>query len=129
VLTVDSTVVVRLIVNDSPRETKRAAALFSAKRIHLPTTVLLETECVLRYAYKLDAETIARSLRRLLGLPTVTVDDPRHIESALRLYEQGLDFTDALHLAATNGATDLKTLDPRLVERARSAGIRGVTLL
>ena len=128
-LTVDTTVVVRLITNDSPRETRRAAALFASKRIFLPATVLLEAVWVLRYAYGLEPEAIAMSLRRLLGLANVTVADPPQMNRALQLYEQGLDFADALQLAGGNGATDMRTLDPQLVKRARAAGVRGVSLL
>jgi predicted nucleic-acid-binding protein len=129
VLTVDTTVVVRLITNDSPREARRAATLFASKKIFLPATVLLETEWVLRYAYALDPPTIATSLRRLLGLPNVTVADPLHLNRALQLYEEGLDFADALQLAGGNGATEMRTLDPQLVKRARAAGVRGVSML
>ncbi len=128
-LTVDTTVVVRLITNDSPREARRAAALFAAKKIFLPETVLLETAWVLRHAYGLEPDAIATSLRRLLGLANVTVADPLQMNRALQLYEQGLDFADALQLAAGNGATDMRTLDPQLVRRARAAGVRGVSLL
>ena len=112
-LTVDTTVVVRLITNDSPREARRAAALFASKKIFLPETVLLETAWVLRHAYGLEPDAIATSLRRLLGLANVTVADPLQMNRALQLYEQGLDFADALQLA----------------RRARAAGVRGVSLL
>ena len=128
-LTVDSTVLVRLVTNDAPKETKRAAALFASRKIYLPLTVLLETEWVLRYAYRLKPAAIAKSMRGLLGLANVTVSNPLELSRALHLYEQGLDFADALHLVTANGATCLKTLDPALVDRARSAGVRGVTLL
>jgi predicted nucleic-acid-binding protein len=128
VLTVDTTVVVRLITNDSPRDTKRAAALFSSNKIYLSSTVLLETEWVLRYAYRLKPDAISKSFRGLLGLASVSVADPPHINRALLLYERGLDFADALHLAGANGS-GLKTLDRELVEKARTAGVRGVTLL
>jgi len=129
VLTVDSTVLVRLVTNDEPKEAKRAAALFSGNKIYLPLTVLLETEWVLRYAYRLAPEVIAKSLRGVLGLTNVTVSNPLELNRALHLYEQGLDFAEALNVTTANGATTLKTLDSGLVKRARSAGISGVTLL
>jgi len=129
VVTVDTTVVVRLITNDSPRETKRAANLFSAKKVMLPTVVLLETEWVLRYGYRLAPAAIAKSLRNLLGLDNVFVPDPPQLDRTLLLYEAGFDFGDALHLATAARTSGLKTLDAGLVAKARSAGIRGVTLL
>jgi predicted nucleic-acid-binding protein len=129
VLTVDTTVVVRLVTNDDPRQAKRAAALFSAHAIGIPLTVVMETEWVLRHAYKLGPHAIARSLRGLLGLPNVTVAQPLEVQRALQLYEQGLDFADALHLAAANGTQGFKTFDERLCECARAAGLRGISLV
>lgn len=127
-LTVDATVVVRLVTNDDPKQAKRAAALFSAREIAVPLTVVMETEWVLRHAYKLKPPAIARSLRGLLGLPNVSVPQPLDVQRALQLYEQGLDFADALHLATANGTQGFKTFDERLCQRAHEAGLQGVSL-
>ena len=35
-LTVDTTVVVRLVTDDDPKQTKRAAALFSTRKVAIP---------------------------------------------------------------------------------------------
>lgn len=128
-LTVDATVVVRLVTNDDPKQARRAAALFSARAVNIPLTVVMETESVLRHAYRLKPEAIARSLRRLLGLRNVTVAQPLELQRALRLYELGLDFADALHLAMTDGTQGFKTFDEHLCERAHKAGLRNVSLV
>lgn len=128
-LTVDTTVVVRLVTNDDPKQAKRAAALFSTRNIAIPLTVLMETEWVLRHAYKVKPQAIVRSLRGLLGLPNVSIAQPLEVQRALQLYEQGMEFSDALHLAAANGTQGFKTFDERLCERARKAGLRGVSLV
>lgn len=127
-VTVDTTVIVRLLANDDPRLAKRAAALLASKSVCVPVTVLLESEWVLRHAYKLDTPSIANALRSLLGLRNVTVSQPQETQRALQLYEQGLDFADALHLATTNGASDFKTFDAQLCRRARQAGLRRVSM-
>lgn len=127
-LTVDTTVVVRLVTNDDPRQAKRAASLFSSREVCVPLTVLLETEWVLRHAYKLEPAAISRSLRGLLGLPNVSVTQPLDVQRALNLYDQGIDFADALHLATANGAEGYRTFDEQLVERAQKVGLRGVSL-
>jgi len=129
VLTVDSTVVVRLVTNDDPKQAKRAAALFASRNVAIPLTVLMETEWVLRHAYKVKPLAIARSLRGLLGLPNVSVAQPLEVQRALQWYEQGLEFSAALHLATAAGTQGFKTFDERLCERAQKAGLRGVSLV
>lgn len=72
----------------------------------LSKTVLLETEWVLRYAYKLSRTTVFETLTRLLGYRNLSVEAPGQIHSALELYRSGMDFADSLHLAASTGPTD-----------------------
>lgn len=47
----DTNVVVRFLVNDDDQQAQRARALIAAGNVHIPPTVLLETEWVLRSAY------------------------------------------------------------------------------
>jgi len=129
VFTVDTTVVVRLVTNDDPKQAKRAAALFSTRAVSIPLTVMMETEWVLRHAYKLKSAAIARSLRGLLGLPNVSIAQPLEIQRALQLYEQGLDFADALHLSTAGGTRGFKTFDEHLCARAHKVGLRDVSLV
>lgn len=116
---VDTNVVVRLVVADNAAQTARAAAVFRSGPAFIAKSVLLETEWVLRYSYKLGAEAIVRSLRAVLGLENVSVEDPLAIAAALRLLEQGLDFADALHIASSAQAKRFVTFDARLVKRAK----------
>ncbi len=128
-LAVDTNVVVRLVTNDDAKQAERAAALFSSTGIYLPLTVLLETEWVLRYSYGLEPDAILRSLRGVLGLPNVTVAYPPDVHRALVLFEKGMDFADALHLATSSLAMGFKTFDAKLIRRAQAAGITEVTKL
>jgi predicted nucleic-acid-binding protein len=121
VLAVDTNVVVRLLVADHAAQTARAAALFRSGRVFIAKSVLLETEWVLRYSYKLGAAAILRGLRSVIGLESVTVEDPTTIADALRMLEQGLDFADALHLASSAQAERFATFDAKLITRARRA--------
>jgi predicted nucleic-acid-binding protein len=129
VLAVDTNIVVRLVTNDDSKQAKRAAVLFSSTDIYVPITVLLETEWVLRYSYELKLDAILRSLRGVLGLPNVTVQSPNDVQRALILFENGMDFADALHLATSTPASGFKTFDAKLVRRAQSAGMTEVTAL
>jgi predicted nucleic-acid-binding protein len=121
VLAVDTNVVVRLLVADHAAQTARAAALFRSGRVFIGKSVLLETEWVLRYSYKLGAAAILRGLRSVIGLESVIVEDPTTIADALRMLEQGLDFADALHLASSAQAERFATFDAKLITRARRA--------
>ncbi len=118
---VDTNVLIRLVVADHPAQAARAAAVFRSGPVFIAKSVLLEAEWVLRYSYQLGAEAILRSLRAVLGLENVAVEDPKSVTGALRLFERGLDFADALHIASSAQVERFVTFDARLVKRARRA--------
>jgi predicted nucleic acid-binding protein len=115
---IDANVVVRFLTGDDPAQTARARKLVEAGGIFVPTSVLLETEWVLRSGYGFAAERTVRALRDFAGLPGVTLEDPRLAALALDWAEQGLDFADALHLAAARGCTAFMSFDRRLAKVA-----------
>ncbi len=117
-LAVDTNLVVRLLTHDDATQTRRAAALFSSEQIYLSKTVLLESEWVLRFSYELPSAVIVQALRKLVGLPNVVLEQQREIAEALDGFEQGLDFTDALHLAGSRRAGRFATFDRKLIKRA-----------
>lgn len=118
-IALDTNVVVRFLVNDDPAQGRRARNLIARGDILVGTTVLLETEWVLRSAYGFSAAEIGRFFRALLGLPGLRTDDEERIARALDGYDAGLDFADALHLAFAGGAEAFATFDRRLAKRAR----------
>ena len=118
---VDTNVLIRLVVADHTAQAARAAAVFRSGPLFIAKSVLLEAEWVLRYSYELGADAILRSLQAVLGLENVAVEDPKSVTGALRLFERGLDFADALHIASSAQAERFVTLDARLVKRARRA--------
>ena len=117
-IAVDTNVVVRLLTNDDPAQAARAADLLARERVLVPKTVLLETEWVLRYSYEIPQPVVLAAIRKLLGLSQVAAEDATAIARALELYEGGMDFADALHLASTRDATAFATFDTRLSKRA-----------
>ncbi len=52
-------------------------------------------------------------LAHLVALPGVTVEDRDEIEAALNYCRKGIDFADALHLAASRSCSELLTFDDR----------------
>ncbi len=115
----DTNVVVRFLVNDDKQQAQRARALIETGNVHIPLTVMLETEWVLRSAYGFGAGDILIFFRALLGLPGVSVGATVQLAAALNGYEQGLDFADALHLAVSADAETFATFDTQLLRRAR----------
>lgn len=74
-IAVDTNIIVRLLVQDNASQAAKAEHLFASNKIFIADTVLLETEWVLRFAYKLTAEDIYLDLTQLLGLENVVVRD------------------------------------------------------
>ncbi len=118
-LAVDTNVIVRIVTNDDTEQSPRALALFKQENILLTKTVLLETEWVLRFCYKLSRETIVSALRKVVGLREVEVENVGVVAQALDWHEQGMDFADALHLASSTKAIRFATFDQKLVRMAQ----------
>lgn len=126
-ISVDTNVVVRLIVADDAVQGQRAARLFAqASEIFVARTVLLETAWVLQSAYGFPRDQVAEALRRLAGLPNVLVEDAEQMAAALELAQSGMDVADALHLAACPEAAPFYTFDRRLIRHAQTAGLNVV---
>jgi predicted nucleic-acid-binding protein len=121
-IAVDTNLLVRLLTNDDPVEAKRALRVMESDDILIPKTVLLETEWVLRHGYVLAREIIAQSFQKLLGIPNVKTEDQQTVNQALRWYQEGLDFADALHLASSAKADRFATFDRDFVKKASKLG-------
>jgi len=127
-LAVDTNVVVRCLVNDDPRQSAQARALIATERIKIPTTVIQETAWVLRKTYLLDTVAIADALRLLAGMPTITLEAPLLVANALDWFGQGMDFADALHLAASEDCEAMVSFDTKFAKTARRLGAPPVRL-
>lgn len=117
-IAIDTNVLVRLLTGDDAAQTSRTAALFEQGDIYLGKTVLLETEWVLRFSYELSRPAIIAALKKVLGLPQVTAEDSFAVADALTLFESGMNFADALHLASSREAAQFATFDTHLKKRA-----------
>ena len=120
---VDTNVVVRFLTGDDPTQASRAKAVIDAGDVFVGTTVLLETEWVLRSVYGFAREDVARALGALAGLPGVTVESPVLLGEALQRTVSGMDFADALHLGAAERCEAMLTFDSRFIEAARDAAV------
>jgi predicted nucleic acid-binding protein len=123
VIAVDTNIVVRLLTGDEPQQTEQARQLFDTQTVLLPKTVLLEAEWVLRRLYRLDCAAVIRALDALISLPNVRCEDEAGVRQALTWSHEGLDFADALHLAASPTAERFATFDRALVKAAAAFGL------
>jgi predicted nucleic-acid-binding protein len=119
VIAIDTNLIVRFLARDDTAQAARARALIDAQPILLLKTVLLEAVWVLRTSYGFDRAAIGEGLRRLIGLPGVEVEDGAAVARAFAWFDQGLDLTDALHLASSGRADAFATFDRALRRRAR----------
>ena len=115
---IDTSVIVRFLTGDDPAQTARARKLIEGGEIFVSTSVLLETEWVLRSGYGFAAKRIVQGLRDFAGLTGVTLEDPQLAARALDWAEQGLDFADALHLGGAQDCTAFMSFDRKLAKTA-----------
>jgi predicted nucleic-acid-binding protein len=118
-ISVDTNILIRLLTKDDQSQYKKAFSLFKKENIYIPTTVVLETEWVLRYAYNFTSSNIISAFRSLFGLPNVELEDPIEMAQALEWNKQGMDFADALHLTKSKGTDKFITFDKKLISKAK----------
>lgn len=124
---VDTNVVVRFLVGDDPKQTEKARQVIGREPVFVPRTVVLEVEWVLRGVYGMAVERVIPALRALAGLPGVTFEDAAMVAKAMEWAEAGLDFADALHLAAAGKCKEFVTFDKRFANIASRQG--GVAII
>jgi predicted nucleic-acid-binding protein len=119
VVAVDTNVLVRFLTRDDRAQASRAAKLISSQEVFIPTTVLLETEWVLRRLYRFPRNAVLSALSELLAIENVSVENPVVAAEALKWSSAGLDFADALHISSSIRATEFATFDGKLARRAK----------
>lgn len=116
---IDTNVLVRFLTRDDEQQFQKAVRLFAANAVFIPTTVILETEWVLHYAYGFALTAILDAFSKTFGLPNVRIQHPDSVAEAIELARQGLDFADALHLASSRDCDSFATFDSALVRKAK----------
>jgi predicted nucleic-acid-binding protein len=127
-LGIDTYLVVRYLTGDHPKQSAKARALIDADDVFVSTTVLLESEWVLRSVYGFAPSQISAALRGFAGLARVSLEAPALIATALDRVEGGMDFADALHVGSTEGCEGFVSFDQRLIRAAKAVGPRGARM-
>jgi len=124
-LAVDTNVIVRYLTADDAAQFAKARSLIENEDLYVCTTVLLETEWVLRRVYGYRPAGLLEALLAVAGLPRVTLEDPTLAAQALEWMSGGMDFADALHLAKAAGCEAFVSFDRPLARlAARIAGVK-----
>ena len=122
---VDTNVLVRYYLRDDAAQARVSDRILSAGDVFVPKTVMLELEWVLRSVAEQPAGKVIDCLAHLIALPGITIEDHDEVEAALRHCRQGIDFADALHLAASHACSELLTFDDRgYARRAAKLGVK-----
>ncbi|MBH8556382.1 type II toxin-antitoxin system VapC family toxin [Nostocaceae cyanobacterium CENA357] len=116
---VDTNIIVRLLTQDDELQYRKSLEIFQNKNIFIANTVVLETEWVLRFAYKFKSVEICTALRKLFGLPNVHLSNASLVFQALQWHESGLDFADAFHLAESQNQAEFYTFDDKFLKKAK----------
>ena len=115
-------VLARFLLNDDFEQAQAAARLLAGlELIDVPLSVWLELVWVLQ-SNDCDKPEIIKGLRHIIGLPSVR---PRALDvflTALRWYEEGMDFGDALHLAMSSGNERFASFDRAMTKTAAKIG-------
>lgn len=123
---IDTNVVVRYLTGDDAVQAARARAAIDSDDVFVSTTVLLESEWVLRSVYGFGSVEVVAALRAFAGLPTVLVESAVLLAEALERADLGMDFADALHLGAAGHCSALLTFDMGFIEAARGESVKVV---
>jgi predicted nucleic-acid-binding protein len=121
-IAIDTNIIVRLIVNDDAKQVGEARRLMQRNAILVTSTVVLETEWVLRSVYNLQPQQILAGLTRLFGLENVQAENPAAMAKAMSGYAQGMDFADAMHLSQASHAAGFASFDKTLKRSAKRVG-------
>lgn len=120
----NTNVVVRLITQDDPGQLDRIMPLLlDDGKLVVVRTVLLETEWVLRSAFRYSRERILEAFEAVLDIENIRLADESLSRRALELHSQGLDFADAFHLAGSTGCDEFVTFDRDLVRIAANSAV------
>jgi predicted nucleic-acid-binding protein len=127
---VDTNILARYYLRDDAAQGRIAASVLSSGDVFVPKTVILELEWVLRYVADQPEKKVIECLAHLIALPKITVEDRDEIDAALSDCRKGIDFADALHLAASEACSELLTFDDRrYARRARKLRLRSPVLV
>ncbi len=115
----DTTIIIRYLVQDDPAQSQAASAAISTltegEQGFISLVTLVEIHWVLNRAYGMNAEDAADVIARLADTRELRIDQLDVVSAALNARENGVDFADAViaHIGRAAGCTHTLTFDRR----------------
>lgn len=120
-IALDTNVLARYLLRDSPSEALRAEALLQRRALfHVTPTVLIELGWVLK-VNGCTPQEIGTAVEHLMALPGFASLANPQTRYALDWLVLGLDWADALHLAHTPQQAEMFTFDRQFAKSAKKA--------
>lgn len=125
---IDTNSLVRFLTADDKQQYDLAVDLISTNQeLFVSTTVMMELEWVLRSAYKVKKDEIAKAFKGLLELEHLVFENDLQLSQAIIYYEGGLDFEDAIHILSAKSCDRFFTFDRKFV--LNSIGLTQVSVI
>lgn len=126
-ISVDSNILARFYIatenTEDQRQQPKAARIMASGAVYVTRTALLEFEWLLR-TYKIPLNKKLAILSHLAALQNVTIESSDVTDDALHYYAEGMDFADALHLAASQHCASMATFDTGFKKIATRLGLK-----
>ena len=120
---VEANILARLLLQDDAAQHKKAKAIFEANtHLTAPVTVVLELVWVLESKDIAPLAIASALFALLLALPNFKPERLDALLTALRNYQSGMGFADAMHLALSEKGQKFMTFDKAFVKRANKLG-------
>jgi predicted nucleic-acid-binding protein len=125
-ISLDTNILVRLLTNDEPRQTRKARvaldqAVQDQHRIWVSLVVVCELVWILRRLYGYDKAQVIVAVTALLKFSGLELENPKAIKKALDQFAHSpADFSDILlgHLSMEQGAAHVLTFDKKAAKLA-----------
>lgn len=124
---IDTNVLVRAILDDTPAQTVIATAILSSPCLITPT-VVLELVWLLSSSGRQSRAEVVDNLGDLLAVGHIRFAEERAVRWALEKFAAGADFADMLHLALSEGADCFATFDRSIARHATDSPVPVETL-
>ncbi len=117
---VDTNVLVRAIVLDDRSQAEHATRLLTENICFVARSVVQEIVWVLTKSYRFGSADISLVLEALTQSEQLVLEDEPLILQALDWNKKGIDFADAIHLAAAQSCERLATFDQAFIKAAQA---------
>lgn len=127
-IAIDADVLVHYLSGVDPRKKQLADSLFADHLIFISTSVLFETVLILQLEEEFYHINPAKVVPRLFDQPRAIFQNPLQVRTAVNYVKKGLDFANALHLAAAQATDGFATFDNDLSVKGDNAKLSILTM-